>query len=61
MFNEITVGLQTIRSALSCKKGVTAIEYGLIAAGISLVVAGATPVIRPLLTTVFANIGTGLQ
>ena len=60
MLSQAKFALQSIRSALTCKKGVTAIEYGLIAAGVALVVATAMPTIKSAMTTTFNNIGTDL-
>lgn len=43
------------------RKGATAIEYGLIAAFIALVLVATLPGIRTSLNTVFGNVGTGLN
>lgn len=45
-----------VAAALACRKGVTALEYGVIAAGIVLVVAAAVALIGPELTAMFATI-----
>ncbi|WP_084506574.1 Flp family type IVb pilin [Geminicoccus roseus] len=47
-------------AALSCRKGVTALEYGVIAAGIVLVVVTAVAALGPQLTTMFTAVGDGL-
>lgn len=46
---------------LSDQSGATAIEYGLIAAGISLVIIAAVNSIGSTLNTSFANINTSLK
>ncbi len=43
------------------EKGVTAIEYGLIAAGISVVIIGAVNAIGSSLNTTFTSISTQLK
>lgn len=45
---------------LKCESGATAIEYGLLAALISLVIIGSLTAIGPELVRVFELIGTGL-
>ncbi len=42
------------------ESGATAIEYGLIAAAMSVVLIGAMPLISNALTTLFGNIGNAL-
>jgi pilus assembly protein Flp/PilA len=42
------------------RKGVTAMEYGVIAAGIVIVVAGAASALGGNIVTLFTNIGTKL-
>jgi pilus assembly protein Flp/PilA len=42
-------------------KGVTALEYAVIAAGIVLVVAAAIAILGPQLTGLFADVGAALQ
>ena len=46
---------------LSDQSGATAIEYGLIAAGISLIIIAAVNSIGSTLNTSFANINTSLK
>ena len=43
------------------RKGVTALEYAVIAAGIVLVVAAAIAILGPQLTALFADVGAALQ
>jgi pilus assembly protein Flp/PilA len=43
------------------RKGVTALEYAVIAAGIVLVVAAAIAILGPQLTGLFADVGAALQ
>lgn len=43
------------------ESGISALEYGLLAAGIALVVFAAASGIGTQLTTLFGNVGSGLQ
>ncbi|WP_222184956.1 Flp family type IVb pilin [Geminicoccus harenae] len=49
-----------VMAALACRKGVTALEYGVIAAGIVLVVAGGVVLMAPQLTATFGQVTTAL-
>jgi pilus assembly protein Flp/PilA len=49
-----------VMAALACRKGVTAMEYGVIAAGIVLVVATAAAILGPQIAALFGSIGTSL-
>ena len=49
-----------VTAALNCKRGATAIEYGLIAAGIAVVVIAAVQLIGTNLGTTFASISSAL-
>jgi len=50
-----------IAASLNCKRGATAIEYGLIAAGISVVIIAVLTTIGTELNTKFTSIGDGLK
>ena len=50
-----------IAAALNCKRGATAIEYGLIAAGISVVIIAVLTTIGTELNTKFTSIGNALK
>ncbi len=52
--------VQYVKQFLNDEEGVTAIEYGLIAALIAVVIIGATQLIGTNLTTVFNNVATKL-
>ena len=56
-FNNV---LAYVHHALADRKGVTALEYGVIAAGIVLIVAAAVTLLGPQLTTMFAAVGAAL-
>ncbi|MFZ1427598.1 MAG: Flp family type IVb pilin [Geminicoccaceae bacterium] len=56
-FNNV---LAYVHNALADRKGVTALEYGVIAAGIVLIVAAAVTLLGPQLTTMFAAVGAAL-
>lgn len=49
-----------VTAALACRKGVTAMEYGVIAAGIVLIVVAAVALAGPQLTATFGRVTTGL-
>jgi pilus assembly protein Flp/PilA len=51
----------TISKFLRDESGATAIEYGLIAAGISVVIIGALKTVGSSLTTTFTTVGTALK
>jgi pilus assembly protein Flp/PilA len=51
----------TISNFLRDESGATAIEYGLIAAGISVVIIGALKTVASGLTTTFTSVGTALK
>ena len=51
----------SLRCLIGDSRGVTAIEYGLIAALIVLVIAASVVIVGTQLNTVFANIGTCLS
>ena len=53
--------LMSIKRFVKDEEGVTAIEYGLIAAVIVLVIAASVVIVGTQLNTVFANIGTCLS
>ena len=50
-----------VGAALNCKRGATAIEYGLIAAGIAVVIIAVLATIGTELNTKFTTIGDGLK
>lgn len=52
--------LTDTRAMLADRKGATAIEYGLIAAGVALVVVAALALLGPQLTATFTAITTAL-
>jgi len=49
-----------IKSALTCKRGATAIEYGLIAAGIAVAIMAVVGTIGTDLNTMFGTVNTNL-
>ncbi|MEO1189339.1 MAG: Flp family type IVb pilin [Pseudomonadota bacterium] len=49
-----------IKRFAECESGATAIEYGLIAAGISVVIIGAVQALGGTLTGIFTGINTAL-
>ena len=51
----------TIRHFLNDESGVTAIEYGLIAAATGLALAAVMPAIKTNLTTTYTAVGNNLQ
>jgi pilus assembly protein Flp/PilA len=53
--------LMSIKRFVKDEEGVTALEYGLIAALILLVIAASVVIVGTQLNTVFANIGTCLS
>ena len=53
--------LMSIKRFVKDEEGVTAIEYGLIAALIVLVIAGAVVIVGTQLNDVFTNVGTCLS
>ena len=53
--------IMNIRRFLKNRKGATAIEYGLIAAGMAVVVIVAINVLGDSLNTTFTSIGAGLE
>lgn len=53
--------IEATRRFAQDEEGVTAIEYGLIAALIAVVIAGAVAIVGTQLNTVFTNIGTCLS
>ena len=53
--------LMSVKRFVKDEEGVTAIEYGLIAALIVLVIAASVVIVGTQLNTVFANIGTCLS
>ncbi|HEY4251002.1 MAG TPA: Flp family type IVb pilin [Roseomonas sp.] len=57
MLNKIFGALSRLRLD---RRGASAIEYGLIVAGISLAIAASIPTIRTSLTTIYNNIATQL-
>lgn len=52
---------QFLKSFVKDESGATAIEYGLIAAGISIVIVGAVQLIGPALEGTFDEIATALE
>ena len=60
MLTQIRDAAGYITAALNCKRGATAIEYGLIAAGIAVVVIAAVQLIGTNLKTTFASISSAL-
>ena len=56
-FNNV---LAHVHNALADRKGVTALEYGVIAAGIVLIVAAAVTLLGPQLTAMFGLVGAAL-
>jgi pilus assembly protein Flp/PilA len=53
--------MQTIRAFLRCESGATAIEYGLIAAGISVAIITVVNGLGTKLKTSFSSISTQLK
>ena len=53
--------MQTLKQFLQCQSGATAIEYGLIAAGISVVIIATVNAIGTTLNTKFDSISTQLK
>lgn len=53
--------MRKISQFVSCNHGATAIEYGLIAAGIAIVVVAAVQGIGTNLNTVFTNVQNNLK
>jgi len=47
-------------SALTCKRGATAIEYGLIAGAMAVVIIAAMAILTPDITALFTGVGTAL-
>jgi Flp pilus assembly pilin Flp len=54
----IAYGLSFLECMKSDRKGVTALEYGVIAAAIVVAVAGAATVVAAKLPTLFATLGS---
>lgn len=52
---------QGVKQFLNDEEGVTAIEYGLIAALIAVVIIGAVKLVGEDLNTIFGKVSTGLQ
>jgi pilus assembly protein Flp/PilA len=52
---------QLLKNFVNDESGATAIEYGLIAAGIALAIITAVNTVGTNMTTKFTSIGTGLQ
>jgi pilus assembly protein Flp/PilA len=50
-----------LRRFADCESGVTAIEYGLIAAATGLALVGAMPLIETSLGQIFGDVGGALQ
>jgi pilus assembly protein Flp/PilA len=57
----MSVKLNSVKKFLSNESGATAIEYGLIAAGISVVIIGAVQAVGGSLITTFTNVSTALS
>ena len=53
--------MKTLSRFVSDERGATAIEYGLIAALIAVVIVGAVTVIGTKLNTSFGNVGNAIQ
>jgi pilus assembly protein Flp/PilA len=53
--------LTHVRALLGCKKGVTAIEYGLIAGAIGVAIITAVTLVGTDLNTLFTTVGTKLN
>ena len=49
-----------VAASLNCKRGATAIEYGLIAAGIAVAIVLVVPLIGGNLNTVFTTVNTAI-
>ena len=60
MFSQAQQIATYIAAALNCKRGATAIEYGLIAAGISVVIITVVSTIGTNLTTEFTKVAGAL-
>ncbi|HET8995355.1 MAG TPA: Flp family type IVb pilin [Acetobacteraceae bacterium] len=56
----MTYALQTALAALKDRKGVTALEYGVLAAGIIAVIAAVVFTIGSNLTTIFSDVNNKL-
>jgi pilus assembly protein Flp/PilA len=60
MFTKITQVVTYVHLALNCKRGATAIEYGLIAGAMAVVIIAAMAILTPDIKTLFTGIGTAL-
>ncbi|MEI6557568.1 MAG: Flp family type IVb pilin [Rhodospirillaceae bacterium] len=49
-----------VGAAINCKRGATAIEYGLIAAGIAVAIVTVIPLIGGNLNTAFTSVNTAI-
>ena len=49
-----------VGAAINCKRGATAIEYGLIAAGISVAIVLVVPLVGSNLNTAFTSVNTAI-
>lgn len=61
MFTRITQIAAYVKAAMDCERGATAIEYGLIAAGISLAIIAVVNGLGSNLNTKFTSINTSLK
>lgn len=53
--------MKTLIALLHCRRGATAIEYGLIATGIAVAIAGALVAVGTDLSAMLGNVSTKLQ
>ena len=60
MFTKITFAVKQVGLVLTCRRGATAIEYGLIVAGIALAIVAAVVTLGGSVNTLFGTIDTGL-
>jgi len=60
MFSQVKDSAAYISAALNCKRGATAIEYGLIAAGISVVIIAVVTTLGTNLNTEFTKVAAAL-
>jgi pilus assembly protein Flp/PilA len=51
----------TLRRFCTCEKGVTAIEYGLIAAGVAVAIIGTVNGLGSKLSTTFSSVSSALK
>ncbi len=60
MFTQIVFLAAQVKAALTCERGATAIEYGLIAAGIAVAIMAVVGTVGTDLNTLFTGVGNNL-